>query len=601
MPSVAVLIPILTLPFWLFYFDITPKIAALLAGAAIACLLAPANVTSIRNLWKTRKLVVVTIALLAAALIVSTAFSTHRALSFGGSNWRGFGMVTQLALLVFTLLTAASIASGTLGVERILRAVALSGSAIALYAILQYLGWDPLLSPATYHIGEGEWTIVRPPGTVGHADYLGSYLVFVLFLGGSLWTRESHRTWRTVGIACAILSAFAIFLSGTRSAILAAICGAALLLYRFRPGWRQTAAGLAIALIALAGFYFSPLGLKLRGRTRWYIEDPAGGARLLLWRDSLHLALGRWPAGWGAETFGASFPHYESLELARAFPDFYHESPHNIFIDELTDQGLIGIAALLAWTGIAGRAAFRQLRTTKTAPIGAALLGGLTSLQFNSFVVTTAFFFFLTCVLVLVAPEDVDIQPRKRMPVALAALAGVPLALLFSVFAVRMCVADATMSTVRKQMEAGNVLAASARYETVRRWEPRPGAFDAYYSKNMASIVRRQRAVYNAVKGWQEAIQSGIRATQLAEDPQNAAYSLASLYGQADNRKESEHYLRSAIADAPNWFKPHWVLARLLESSGRHEQALVEASAAVERDGGKHAEVAETLRQLQAK
>jgi hypothetical protein len=45
-PSLAVLIPILTLPFWLFYFDITPKVAMLLFGAAVAIVLVAVRQTT---------------------------------------------------------------------------------------------------------------------------------------------------------------------------------------------------------------------------------------------------------------------------------------------------------------------------------------------------------------------------------------------------------------------------------------------------------------------------------------------------------------------------------------------------------------------------
>ena len=52
-------------------------------------------------------------------------------------------------------------------------------------------------------------------------------------------------------------------------------------------------AAAAVLLIAAAGFYFSPAGWKLRSRARWFVEDPWGGARPTLWRDSLRMALPR--------------------------------------------------------------------------------------------------------------------------------------------------------------------------------------------------------------------------------------------------------------------------------------------------------------------
>ena len=62
-------------------------------------------------------------------------------------------------------------------------------------------------------------------------------------------------------------------------------------------------------------FYIGPLGQPLRSRARWFTEDPWGGARPLLWRDSLRMGMARPLFGYGPETFTATFPHYESREL----------------------------------------------------------------------------------------------------------------------------------------------------------------------------------------------------------------------------------------------------------------------------------------------
>ena len=58
------------------------------------------------------------------------------------------------------------------------------------------------------------------------------------------------------------------------------------------------------------------------------------------------MALQRWWVGTGIETFSSNFPRFQSRELARAYPDFYHESPHNMFLDAFGAQGVLGLAAL---------------------------------------------------------------------------------------------------------------------------------------------------------------------------------------------------------------------------------------------------------------
>ena len=61
-----------------------------------------------------------------------------------------------------------------------------AGAVTALYGIAQYLGWDPILPAAAYHIGEGIWTIVRPPSTLGYVSYFATWLLFVVFLSLAL-------------------------------------------------------------------------------------------------------------------------------------------------------------------------------------------------------------------------------------------------------------------------------------------------------------------------------------------------------------------------------------------------------------------------------
>jgi len=100
------------------------------------------------------------------------------------------------------------------------------------------------------------------------------------------------------------------------------------------------------------------------------------------------------------------------------------------------------------------------------------------------------------------------------------------------------------------------------------------------------------------LKAWQETVQAAIRATQFGEDRQNAFYHLAALYASMNDRLNTERSLNGAIEAAPNWYKPHWMLAQVLLSGGEVERAREQARIAGRLDGGKHAEVQETLHKL---
>jgi len=56
--------------------------------------------------------------------------------------------------------------------------------------------------------------------------------------------------------------------------------------------------------------------------------------------------------------------------------------------------------------------------------------------------------------------------------------------------------------------------------------------------------------------------------------------------------------LRNAIAWAPNWFKPHWTLAQVLELTSRHSEAITEAATAVQLNAGHNLEVTQTWKHL---
>ena len=135
-------------------------------------------------------------------------------------------------------------------------------------------------------------------------------------------------------------------------------------------------------------FFFSPAGLKLRARLHWSIEDARGGARLLLWRDSLQMSAQRPLAGFGPETFATEFPRFESIQLASAYPDFYHESPHNMFLDALAAQGRGRIAgadgACALWASLE-RDSGLSLGQSMGPPLAGALAAVLVTQQFTVF------------------------------------------------------------------------------------------------------------------------------------------------------------------------------------------------------------------------
>jgi O-antigen ligase len=571
------LIALIITPGYLFYFDVTPKTVVLLVGTAV--LLAVGGVGGASKLFSA--LILVNL----ASLAVSTALSTRPALSLIGTNWREFGLIPQAAALVFVWSVA-----GTPGNPRVLlRGVAISGAITGAYGIAQYFGWDPLLPASAYHIGEGLWTIVRPPGTLGYVSYFATWLVVSVYLSLALETMETTAVWRWIARTAAAICAAAMVLTGTRAALLGLAAGGVMWLYlrEFRVT-RRMAAGVAVVTLLAAAFYFSPAGWNLRSRARWFSEDRSGGGRVLLWRDTLRMASHRLAAGYGPEVYTAEFARFESPELAATYPDFEWESSHNMFLDELASQGILGFAALLGLCVAGLVAAFRR-RTAESPYLAAALTAGLVSQQFTVSTIPTAMIIYTTVGL-LTREVCFGALPVGKLKHALPLVA---LGLIYC--AVRLTVADSALARTQRALTAGDETTAAAQYGRYQRWRLPGASADLWYSRASLQLSQNTQQPMLRLQALLQAQAAAAQATAAASDPFDAWYNLSAFDAMNNNSGAVERDLRACIAARPTWFKPHWTLARLLALESRRQEAEREAALAATFDGGKDTEVSQTL------
>ncbi len=219
---------------------------------------------------------------------------------------------------------------------------------------------------------------------------------------------------------------------------------------------RRWLAGAAALMVLVGAFYLAPTGARLRARVHWSSEDPLGGGRLWLWRDTLRMAGPRWLPGYGPETFAVEFPRYQSIDLARDYPDFYQESPHNIFLDALVSRGILGLLTLLALAAF-GIALARG-------PVGAAFVAILVSQQFSSFTLPTeVYFYFCLAILVseTVTPQELTERPRWWVW-ALAAP--------FACFALYLAAGDTFLAAAQRALDRGDVDLAAREISRARNW-----------------------------------------------------------------------------------------------------------------------------------
>lgn len=573
----------------LFYYDVTPKVVLVLAGAAAALCFrprAPANPPR----WLTGLL-----GTQAACVILATVLSPNWELSFGGSNWRRLGLVTYISLIIIAWLVCRTAASGG-SLLPWLRVLAASGLIPSAYGVAQYFGSDPWLPAAAYHAGEGSRVIVRPPSTLGHAIYFANCLLSVAFAAWAVALADPSRPWRRLGSVAATLAGVAILLSGTRGALAGLAAGTVFLLVRLRPSSpRRLLAAAALGAALLVAFYLLPAGEKLRNRVLWALEEPPGGARLLLWQDTLRMARACWWRGAGLETYSAVFPRFQSAALSRQYPDFYHESPHNIFLDALVSQGGLGLVVLVLLVVFAFRSSWssRRQHPLLAIPLGAALVASVIAHCFASFTVSTLLGFYWTVALVAaLEPAPPPARPRNGK---LVPLAGFVLAAGLALFAVRLTVADRALAEARMHLDAGRLAEAIASHDRYLRWRPPGMDAEVWYSRRLLLLAQDSPDFLTRTRAFTEAVLAARRATQSAEQPANAWYNLALIEAARNHPAATETALRAAAAASPTWFKPRWMLARLYQHTGRPEQARREAKEAASLYGGTEPEIRQSL------
>lgn len=593
-------------PGLLFYYDITPKIAVILFGTAsvlvshrkwtpgLAALLA-----STSGRW-----FLAALGLNAFSLAVSTVTAGDPALAFTGSEWRRLGLVAEIALLLWTTALAGWAAGSPARVVRTLRAIVVAGLAGALYGIAQYFGGDPFLRPEQYIVGEGYWAIVRPPGTLGHAGYFATFLLSGVFAGAAAAFVDNSRAWRALAVASAAMGSAAVVLSGTRSAIVGLLAGGIWLAIRLRPSIRirhlALAAGLAAAAVA---FYVSPPGQRLRARTRWYVEDAAGGGRMYLWRDSSKLGAGNWLAGAGLESFSAAFLPYQSLDLTLVSPDRYYESPHNVVLEAWASQGLPGLAAFLAML----TAAFLAIRSARQGSherlvgcLFAGLLALLTSGMFLSFVAVTKLYFYVQIAMIVALTAVASPNPAAGGTPRWVAVPALGCAAAFAAFAMILLRADFLLQSVRESIPPKDPARTVELYRQFLETKPAGMYTGLWFSREMyvQAIANSDPQARETL--WSAGKQAAEQALHESETPQSAAYSLAMYYAEEGNATKVEESLRAAAAAAPHWYKPYWMLAQVLDISGKREQALEPIRRAMELSGGQIEEVRATWERISA-
>jgi O-antigen ligase len=581
----------------------TPKLVIAYLGAALLLLRAEDWWPGAAGLWRTHYGRIFYVILLAqlAWLLIATVFASDLALALGGTASRRFGCLTETVVLVITAAIAAHASLCSRFTRRLMIAVEISGGIAGIYGILQYLHYDPLL-PAQLYSTRFTADFVRSPATLGHAIYFANFLLPVVLITAWLVIVEISPAWQRFHIAVLLTVVIAIVLTGTRSALIGLIAGGTLVAWiearrlHSRKILVYTGACALSVFALISAFALSPAGRNLRVRLSQWVQDSKGGPRLMVWRDSWPLIRRHSLVGVGPEAFTGEFRKVQSIELSRAYPDHYHEDPHNILIHVAATRGIPGLiifTSLIALGLVCGLQLVRR-RLPEGGVLLASLVGMVVSMQFCPLNIANWLYLYsviaLLIALAALRPHHETGGEGFRSFTRLLLVTG---ALLTMTIAGMYLAQDALLAATGRRLARGDLIGARETYKLVRRF---PFTIDYIWcSQQMVSLAKslsspqRETALALARDASEAGEQSG-------EQKFSSLYQSAVLAIITNDFGQAEVKLRGAVEAAPRWYRPRMMLASVLWLTGRSREAEEQGHLAREYAGSQEQQVSLALR-----
>jgi O-antigen ligase len=293
---------------------------------------------------------VIALLALVASLVASTVCGVDPRLSLWDTWERMLGLFSWLHYAAFFLILATVFRSAQDWLV-LIRWGALVGALVGVIAILQRADSQFLLNRGA----------TRVVSTLGHPAYLAGFGLFSVWCG-LLLLQDRNLLSRLLASASFSLGLAAVVCSETRGTLLALVAAAMLVgtcyLWK-RPIGRWVLGGCAVVFVATiaVAMLFPSLFESVPGLRRLADLD-TGKTRLLAWGTAGRAALARPLLGYGPNNYAHAFSSHFDLEFHR-FPwrEQWFDDAHNVLLNTLVEQGVLGVLALLALYA----AAFRHL------------------------------------------------------------------------------------------------------------------------------------------------------------------------------------------------------------------------------------------------
>lgn len=337
---------VLPLAYWPLTYDhyVLPKLlVARFAVLALAILLVTRIAMSGRLTVKRTPLDLPLLALFASA-VLSALLGVNQNIAIFGTYARYDGVLTLCTYVALFWLTVQAL-QRIVDARALLRALIASGFVVAVIAIIQWIG-DAASGQRAY-------------GTMGNANVLGAFLVLLCPAAYIELLSAKSAVARVLAGNALVAMLLALLLTVSRSSWIGlGVAIAILLIGRQLPAMRNRLLQAATVVLVLGAAALAPVGLEHGTTNAGAVSSvETVSNRLHVWQDTIPLIAERALVGYGPDTFGLTYPRFQSGNWGN-YAQF--DKAHSEVLQLAATQGLIGVAiymwllasfALLFWRG----------------------------------------------------------------------------------------------------------------------------------------------------------------------------------------------------------------------------------------------------------
>ncbi|HKV40450.1 MAG TPA: O-antigen ligase family protein [Blastocatellia bacterium] len=600
--AILVLTPLVASGTLLHEYSVPKYVVLLLGASALVGLITHAAVSG-----KARELAapsVLAIAVFSVTGALSCLLSSNRIISLQGAFPTLMGYSTYLCFAAVFVAVIIAVRTRR-SFEFLLRAITIAGFAVSLVGLGQLAGIVPGDPQAAETIG----TASRIYSTLGHPDFAGNYLIYVVFAAEATALISTQQLWKVAGGATSVLGVLAIIFTGTRGAWLGLLAGGAIAASLAMkhglipiPGKRQlvrlAAIAVAAATIAAAGLLYTQIGSPIRARISAVASEGfTGTGRTTDWSLSIRMLKRYWPIGCGPDMFRVAQLPFKTDEYSFKTTGVDAEDAHSAYLSTLVTFGGVGFAIyilliILAFRGLGRAITTFQGRAGRSCSIALASgLGGVLvhDLFLHHAVVTGLYFFTflaLGCQLSRVADEGKESPPEERasrdirsskfqmrksaawafivLPLVIAGLYSY--SLLAADHEIHECLAAATAADRQQTIRFGQQAAGRKLYQT---------DYSFYYGGALDELSGLESGT-DAEESLKLALEPLRHATSRTLSPVSSLASLALVEVQLGDLDGARAAMEKAQQIDPHTYLTHLVWSRLYLKQGHLEESILE-------------------------